>query len=191
MRHDLSDEGALLIKHFEDCELEAYPDPGSALGRECRRRRIDITDYATIPGWEAMSGAPWTIGWGHTGADVRPGTHCTQTEADAMFDADVSRFVDDVNTLLGDVSVDQNQFDALVSFAYNVGPDIDSDDIAEGLGDSTLLKKLRAGDAAGAADEFPKWNKAQGQVLAGLVRRRATERSMFIGQDWRSTAGIH
>ena len=68
-------------------------------------------------------------------------------------------------------SVTQNQFDALVSFAYNLG--------AGALRNSTLLKRLHAGDVKGAADEFPKWNKAAGKVLEGLTRRRMMERQLF------------
>ena len=68
--------------------------------------------------------------------------------------------------------VTQNQFDALVSFTYNLG--------AGNLRSSTLLKKLNAGDYAGAADEFPKWNKAGGKELAGLTRRRNAERDLFL-----------
>ena len=70
------------------------------------------------------------------------------------------------------VKLNQNQFDALVSFTYNLG--------AGALGSSTLLGKLNRGDFEGAADEFPKWNKAGGKVLNGLVKRRAAERSLFL-----------
>ncbi len=123
-----------IAHHFEACVLRAYPDPGS------------------------KTGDPWTIGWGHTGPDVYKGLVWTQTQADAAFIKDIGRFEIDVNTLLGWRVVPQNHFDALVDFAYNVGSDIDADSIAEGLGDSTLLKKYLAGDIAGAANEFLKWN---------------------------------
>jgi len=166
VRHDLSDEGARLIQHFESCSLVAYPDPGTG-------------------------GDPWTVGWGHTGTDVYPGCQITQDEADKLFRDDIFVFVKAVNDLLDGVNATQNEFDALVSFSYNVGADIDSDDIAEGLGDSTLLRKFKTGDVAGAADEFPKWNKAGGKIMAGLVRRRKAERAMFVGHDWRAAAGIH
>ena len=149
-----SERGRAFIKGFENCRLEAYPDPGT--GNE-----------------------PWTIGWGHTGPEVKPGLVWTQEKADQVFDDDLSQFERDVMSLVT-VPLSQSQFDALVSFAFNVGPDIDADDIAEGLGDSTLLKKLNAGDYQGAADEFPKWNKSGGKVMPGLVRRRAGERSMFL-----------
>lgn len=104
----------------------------------------------------------------------------TIEQANAYFAHDLNRFERDVLSLVK-VPMTQGQFDALVSFAYNCGPDIDKDDIAEGLGDSTLLKKFNAGDVQGAADEFPKWNKAKGKVQRGLTIRRNNERAMFLG----------
>lgn len=155
----ISENGKSLIKYFETCSLKAYPDPGTG-------------------------GEPWTIGWGHTGREVRPGVVWTQERCDEQFDIDVSQFERDVDSLVT-VGIDQGHFDALVSFAYNVGSDIDADDIAEGLGDSTLLKKLNAGDYDGAALEFPKWCRAGGRVLLGLQRRRWAEQALFRGEDWR------
>lgn len=70
------------------------------------------------------------------------------------------------------VGVTQCQFDALVSFCYNLG--------AKALSTSTLMRKLNAGDTFGAADEFLRWNKAGGKVLAGLTRRREAERALFL-----------
>lgn len=80
------------------------------------------------------------------------------------YESDVSRLVK--------VSLTQGQFDALVSFTYNLG--------ARSLSTSTLLRKLNAGDYAGAADEFMRWNKAGGKVLNGLTRRREAERALFL-----------
>lgn len=147
-----SEKGQALIKSFESCKLKAYPDPKTG-------------------------GAPWTIGWGHTGPEVKPGLVWTQAQADETFIVDLADFERDVESLVK-VPLTQGQFDALVSFAYNVGSDIDEDDIAEGLGDSTLLKKLNAGDYAGAADEFPKWRKPIS--LPGILRRRQAERALFL-----------
>ncbi|MFZ3404615.1 lysozyme [Aeromonas salmonicida] len=144
--------------YFETCKLKAYPDPGS------------------------KNGEPWTIGWGHTGPEVKPGLVWTQAQADAAFIEDLRRFERDVLSLVK-VPLTQGQFDALVSFAYNVGSDIDADTLAEGLGDSTLLRKLNAGDHEGAALEFRKWNKNDGKVMRGLSRRRAAEECLFRGMD--------
>jgi len=146
-----------LIKEFEGLRLEAYPDP---------RPNNPI----------------WTIGYGTirypNGTPVKKGDKITQAQAEEYLRKDLENFITDVEKLLK-VTLNDNQFGALVSFAYNVGSDIDSDTIAEGLGDSTLLKKLNAGDFAGALAEFPKWNKAEGKVLPGLTRRRLAEQKLF------------
>lgn len=149
--------GVQVMHYFERCVLKAYPDPGSA------------------------NGHPWTIGWGDTGADVKPGLVITQDEADARFARRLVREFEPGVMKMVKVPLTQGQFDALVCFAYNVGLDDDADTLAEGLGDSTLLRKVNAGDFAGAADEFPKWNKNDGKVMLGLRRRRAAERALFQG----------
>lgn len=151
-----SAHGIAVMHYFESCKLTAYPDPGSKDGR------------------------PWTIGWGHTGPEVRKGLAWTQAQADAAFVEDLRKLEQGVLSLVK-VPVTQGQFDALVSFAYNVGLDIDADTIAKGLGDSTLLRKLNARDYDGAALEFRKWNKNDGKVMRGLVRRRAAEECLFRG----------
>ncbi len=120
----------------------------------------------------------WTIGYGHTAAAGPPvpvaGMAITAAEADTILGRDLARFEAAVARLVT-VALSQGEFDALVSFAFNVG---------EGaLARSTLLKRLNAGDRAGAAAEFGRWNKAGGRVLAGLTRRRAEERAMFAGRD--------
>ena len=145
-----SDRGRALIQSFESCRLKAYKDGGGVT----------------------------TIGWGHTGPDVHMGMIIAQETADALFNADLAKFERDVNSLVT-VPLTQGQFDALVSFAYNCGSDIDEDKRAEGFGDSTLLRLLNEGDYQGAANEFPKWNKDNGKVIAGLTRRRLMEAALF------------
>ena len=95
------------------------------------------------------------------------------------FARDIAAFETGVNLLLDGKPTTQAQFDALVSFAYNVGLDIDDDTIAEGLGDSTLLKKHLAGDYAGAQAAFASWKYNDGKVMNGLVRRRAAEAALY------------
>lgn len=80
----------------------------------------------------------------------------------------VEKFINDTVT----VNLTQNQFDAICSLVYNIG--------VGNFKSSTLLRKLNAGDLAGAADEFPKWNQAGGRVLAGLMARRGQERALFL-----------
>lgn len=154
----VSPKGIGLIQSFESCKLEAYPDPGSADGK------------------------PWTIGWGATGPGIGPGTKWTQAEADARFLADLAKFEDGVNLLLGAIPTTQNQFDALVSLAYNIGLDIDADTIAEGLGDSTLLRKHKAGDFEGAAKAFISWRFNDGREMRGLIKRRQAEAKLYRGE---------
>lgn len=174
-----SERCALFIKGFESLELEAYPDPGSELGQACAARGLPMAHYFKVPNYVWLKGAPWTIGWGHTGSEVHRGLRWTQHQCEAAFESDLMEMERDVCSLLK-VPATQGQFDALVSFAFNCGPDIDADDKAEGLGDSTLLRLLNAGDYQGAANEFPKWNRSGGKVIGGLVRRRDAERAMFL-----------
>ena len=134
-----------LIKEFEGCKLEAYPDPGT--GAE-----------------------PITIGVGHTGG-ITLGTVITQEQADEYLVSDVSHAANAVNQMV-DGNMTQGQFDALCSFAFNLG--------IGNLKNSTLLKKLNGGDVEGAADQFLVWNKAAGHVMAGLTRRREAERTLFL-----------
>lgn len=146
--------GTALIKQFEGCaklrpdgRFEAYPDPGTG-------------------------GAPWTIGWGATGAGIGPGTVWTEAECDARLEADLARYAAGVVRALGDSPTTQHQFDALVSFHYNTGA----------IARATLTKLHKAGDFAGAAAEFGKWVNAGGRRLAGLVRRREAEAVLYRGQ---------
>lgn len=99
----------------------------------------------------------------------------SKKEADEHFEFVLQLFVADVNSLLK-VPVRQHQFDALVSFAFNVGSDIDQDSIPEGLGDSTLLRLVNQNpNDPRIVGEFLKWNKAGGRIVRGLVRRRTVE----------------
>jgi lysozyme len=123
----------------------------------------------------------WTIGYGMTSIYNRPvqkGDVITQAQADRLFLETVTYFQKEVLQMV-QVPLNSNQLTALVSFAYNVGLDIDADTLPEVLGDSTLLKKLNQSDYAGAAAEFEKWVWAKGKKLEGLKRRRKAERFLF------------
>lgn len=112
----------------------------------------------------------WTIGWGHT-AGVYQGMKITEAQAQKFFEDDVAWATDAVNKLVK-VELSQNQFDALVSFVFNIG--------LGAFSKSTMLRKLNAGDYEGAASEFPRWNKQAGKVLKGLVNRRQEEMEYFL-----------
>lgn len=142
-----SEKGIALIKEFEGCKLTAYQD----------------------------SVGVWTIGYGWTqpvdGKPIRAGMTIKQETAERLLKTGLVSYESDVSRLVK-VGMTQGQFDALVSFTYNLG--------ARSLSTSTLLRKLNAGDYAGAADEFLRWNKAGGKVLNGLTRRREAERALFL-----------
>lgn len=111
-----------------------------------------------------------TIGYGHT-KGVRMGQRISLAQAEQFLLEDVDWAEDAVNSLVK-VRLSQNQFDALVSFVFNVG--------ATAFSKSTLLRLLNAGDYKGAADQFLRWNKQAGKVLRGLDTRRKEERALFL-----------
>ncbi len=127
----------------------------------------------------------WTIGWGHT-KDVKPGMRISLDEAERLFREDVVEFDSGVARALKR-EVPQYVFDALVSFAWNVGLDEDSDTKPEGLGDSSLLRYVNAGQMDKAAEELGHWvwvfhpGKPK-KKERGLVIRRRRERAMFEGR---------
>jgi lysozyme len=140
--------GLKLLTTFEGCELRAYVDQGGV----------------------------WTIGYGHT-QDVRSGMTITQEKAEKLLAEDVEDFENYVQDAVK-VPLNEDQFSALVSFCFNVGPG------NGGFGSSTLLKLLNNSDYAGAANQLPRWNKVGSEVALGLTRRRLAERSLFLSQSW-------
>lgn len=137
----ISGRGLALIKEAEGLRLKAYRCPAGIL----------------------------TIGYGHTGSDVKSGQIITEAKADELLRNDVARFEDGVRKMAGPIT--QGQFDALVSFALNLG--------LGKLMSSTLLKKHKAADYRGAAKQFLRWNKAGGIILTGLTKRRAAEAALY------------
>lgn len=115
------------------------------------------------------AGVP-TLGYGHI-EGIKMGDECSQAQADAWLEADIMRVVAQLNRDLK-VRVDQGEFDALVDFAFNLG--------LHALEHSTLWAKLSAGDIAGAAAEFPRWDHAGGVEVAGLLTRRLAEQKEFL-----------
>ena len=148
MNNDLktSQEGISLIKSFEGCELTAY---------RCS---------ANVP----------TIGFGHT-AGVSDGDTCTLEEAETMLAEDLVEFENYVKNYV-ETDLEQNEFDALVAWTYNLGP--------KNLSESTLLKELNAGNLEEVPRQMKRWNRAGGEVLDGLIRRREAESRLFKGEAW-------
>ncbi|MEW7315023.1 glycoside hydrolase family protein [Buttiauxella gaviniae] len=116
-------------------------------------------------------GEPWTIGWGSTGPDINKETKWTQEECDQRFDSDLIHYGNQVVALLGSAETSAAQFGALTSFAYNAG--------LHALEESTLLRKHKAGNFEGAAEEFARWIYGSGKKLPGLIRRREEEASLY------------
>ncbi|MDY6416506.1 MAG: lysozyme [Succinivibrio dextrinosolvens] len=116
----------------------------------------------------------FTIGYGHYGPDVHEGDVCTTAYADLLLKRDVNKFESELVRALNadEIEVNQNQFDALLSFAFNVG--------TSNLLASTLWKKLKQRDYEGAANQFLRWNKCNGIELPGLTKRREAERTLFL-----------
>lgn len=145
-----SDNGIKLIAQFEGLRLKPY------------------LCSANVP----------TIGYGTTvypnGIKVRlTDAAITETQATEYLRYDVARFEKQVNKLIGSAKLTQNQYDAIVSFTYNLGP--------TNFGKSTLLKKIVANpNHPDIATEFAKWNKAAGQVVAGLTKRRKIESDLYF-----------
>lgn len=151
--------GLAFIAAHEGVVLTAYPDPGTG-------------------------GAPWTIGIGHTSAAGPPkvsrGLTITRERAFEILAADLARFEAAVLAAVPG-ALAPHEVDALVSLCFNIGPG--------NFARSTLVRRLKAGDRAGAAACFGAWTKAAGRVLPGLVRRRADERRLFASGDYGRRVG--
>ena len=143
---NISQEGISLIKKFEGCELEAY---------KC-------------------AAGVWTIGYGHT-KDVKEGDSILKEDAESMLVHELQEYCNDVDIAVK-VDLKQNEFDALVSWTYNLG--------LTNLNSSTMLKVLNECKHNEVPAQMKRWNKASGQVKQGLVRRREAEALMFEGKDW-------
>ena len=147
---NISQEGISLIKKFEGCELEAY---------KC-------------------AAGVWTIGYGHT-KDVKEGDTWSQEKAEHMLSKELEDEYEQYVNSLVTVPMNQCQFDALVSWVYNLGP--------ANLKNSTLLKCLNLGNYNGVPEQIMRWNKAtvngERKVLPGLTRRRKAEAEMFEGKS--------
>lgn len=138
----INSAGLAIIELFEGDELRAYPDP-------------------------ATGGDPWTIGYGHT-ANVHPGEVITQAQALEFLREDVA-WAEQAVAKVVEVTLNPNQFSALVSFEYNTGASESAH----------IFQYVNQKNFTAAAAEFGKWIYANGQVMPGLVRRRAAEAELF------------
>jgi len=143
---NISEEGLALLKKFEGCELKAYQD----------------------------SVGVWTIGYGHT-KEVKEGDQINKDEAEHLLAEEMPEYEGYINNYV-DVPLEQNQFDALTCWVYNLGP--------TNFRNSTLLTVLNQERYTDVPREIKRWNKAGGKVLKGLIRRREAEALLFEGKNW-------
>ena len=141
------DDGLALIRHFEGCRLEAYLCPAGV----------------------------WTIGYGHT-KGVKEGDTIDQEAAEAYLIEDLEEFESHVLRLV-EIPLTQHQFDALVSWTFNLGPG--------NLKESTLLNRINYGPLSDVPFQIQRWTRAGGKVLEGLVKRRAAEAALWQNLNWR------
>lgn len=164
----LNDAGIQLIKDSEGCRLTAYPDPASILGKACGQHHLKITDYDQITAWQVLKGDPWTIGWGSTGSAIKPGLSWTQEKADWALKVTLREFGREVGMALSALNItpNDNQFSAMISFAYECGID-------------ALEHVLQEVGMAGYAEKILEYDKAGGEVLQGIKIRREKEAKLF------------
>ena len=148
------------VKRWEGLRLTAYPDPGS------------------------RDGTPWTIGYGHTSdghLKVYRGLTITPAQAEAALEYDLNETAAAVEKLVK-VDLTDNQFGALVSFAFNVG--------TGAFGKSTLLKKLNAGDYAAVPQQMARWIYNDGKPMQGLINRRAAEAGLWAKGEFVTSRNV-
>ena len=148
------------VKRWEGLKLTAYPDPGS------------------------RDGNPWTIGYGHTSdgfLKVTRGLSITPKQAEDALEFDLNETAAAIDELVK-VELSDNQFGALVSFAFNVG--------IGAFKKSTLLRKLNKGDYAAVPSELARWTRNDGKVMKGLVNRRAAEAGLWAKGEFVSSKGV-
>jgi len=144
----ISNKGISLIKRFEELRLKAYKCPAGV----------------------------WTVGWGHTGEDVKKGMEISEEDAEKFLALDLIEPEEFLNELIdGGIELTQDQFDALCSFIFNIG--------INAFKESTMLKYIKVGYPKKAAEEFDRWVYAKKKKLPGLIRRRAAEKKLFLRKE--------
>lgn len=181
-----SENGLTVTKGFESLVLSAYPDPASELGKALTAKRMNMHRYHDLPGWQRLNGAPWTIGYGHTGPEVKPGLMIMPPQADAWLIQDVAKAAELLAKSADVDKLTQGQFDCLVDMIFNMGNGFVIKDQVVGDFDD----KLRALDFAAMRAAIPTFRRASGQVMLGLVRRRAADLALWDGKDGKTALAI-
>ncbi len=170
------------VKAVDQLTATAYDDVAEMLGIAIDVMSTSPSGVELICGFEGLrleayddGVGVWTVGFGTTkfpnGMRVKKGDNCTLEQAKSYMQNDLKEFEQTVNGAVG-VPLNQNQFDALVSLAYNIG--------TTAFKNSTLVKRLNDENYKGAADQFNVWVNAGGKRMQGLVNRRAAEQALFL-----------
>lgn len=170
----VNQEGLDLIRSFEGLSLTSYPDDASPLARACIANHHSLVHYVQVSSWETLDGVPWTIGYGATGPDIKAGMTWTEEQCIARLQQELVQHETAISKEVT-IPLSSNAFSALVSFCYNCGP--------------TNLHRLVSGSNLNegtpqafqdCADRLLSFNKARGEVMEGLTRRRQAERELFL-----------
>ena len=153
----ISQEGITLIKHYEGCPKDK---DGNAVSYRCAANKATI-GYGSL---KLIDGSP-----------VQDNISISMQEAEELLAHELKEYEGYINSMVN-VPLKQNEFDALVSWVFNLGP--------KNLKESTLLKLLNAGDYHTTPTQIKRWNKAGGKTLQGLIRRREAEALLFEGKEW-------
>lgn len=169
----------LYRKDPDGIHLRSYADPASPLGKAIQRQgkwnAYLKCQWSPPLNMAQMAGTPWTIGFGSTGPDIGPATTWPYAKADQRFVAHLQEFLAGVVKRIHPRAVaSDNELAAMTSLAYNIG--------LTAFENSTLLRLFNAGDKAGAAAQFLRWNRAGGAPLPGLTARRQKEMTLFLGK---------
>jgi len=154
---EISQEGITLIKHYEGCPKD---NDGNAVSYRCAANKATI-GYGSL---KLIDGSP-----------VKDNISITMQEAEDLLTHELKEYQGYINDMVN-VPLKQNEFDALVSWVFNLGP--------SNLKSSTLLKVLNAGDYENVPEQIKRWNKVNGVINEGLVKRRKSEALLFECQDW-------
>lgn len=183
-----------ICAEFEAFRAFPYPDPASPLAKATPKVKWGFSLATALraslsPATQALSGSPWTLGYGQTGPGIGPASpRITEPEARALLEVEVAKRGDEIERR-SSVDLTVGQLAALTSFLFNVGPG--KCGVKDGLFElkstprrpSSLWRFTMAGRPEVAAGEFMGWTKAQGKVMNGLIRRREAEKALYLRPD--------
>jgi len=179
---EVSESGKKFIAGFEGCQCIAYPDIESPLAKKCKQQGISIygNGYRRLLNWNTYKGEPWTIGYGNTGGGIEAGTTWTAEQCYERFEITLETLSEMVTRYSKGIWLTQNQFDVLVSFAYNAGPGRLREVMSITKLDSTLDRKVAFANELLSYTRGHNYGRPRGDPVPGLMRRRKAEKELFL-----------